>query len=42
MRYIVNNIKLSIDQDISELNDKVARKLRISQSDIRELDVVKE
>lgn len=42
MRYIVNNVLLSINQDISELGAKVARKLRITQSDIVRLDVLKE
>ena len=42
MRYIINNVVLSINQDVEELRSKVARKLRVSQNDIVKLDVVKE
>ena len=42
VEYIVNNIKLSINQDVKELKDKVAKKLNIVKSSILAFDVVKE
>ena len=42
MEYIVNNIKLSINQDIKELKGKLAKKLNVSKNSILAFDVVKE
>ena len=42
MEYVVNNIKLSIEQDIHELDEKVAKKIHINKKDILSLEVLKE
>lgn len=38
----VNNITISIDEDIADLKKKVAKKLRVSINDIREFKIIKE
>lgn len=38
----INNIHLGIDEDIKEINNKVAKKLRINKNDIKNLKIIKE
>ncbi|MGL4772847.1 MAG: NAD(P)/FAD-dependent oxidoreductase [Clostridium sp.] len=38
----INNISLDIEEDLSLLNKKVAKKLRLSENDIKDLKIIKE
>ncbi|MDP4092948.1 MAG: FAD-dependent monooxygenase [Bacillota bacterium] len=42
MKFLINNIRLSLDEDLEELRNAAARKLKLSKSSILSLKIIKE